>query len=120
MTHTLDLKSCCRARRFARLVLWAVLPTVTVQSGPGYSQSAVPARPDKLSDLRGEWMRAGAGFACKVPVPEKLRSAAIEPDVLSRACQHIGPFVIGDDGGAVTKVLGAPYRKLQQPNGRTA
>lgn len=83
------------------------------------AEAAQPEADDPLIGLRGEWIRAGAGFACRVAVPEKLRPAAIEA-VLSRACQHMGPFVIGDDVKAVMKVLGKPSRKLPQPKGQTA
>jgi hypothetical protein len=76
---------------------------------------------DPLIGLRGEWKRAGAGFACIVAVPEKLRDAVQQqPEALGRACQHIGPFVVGDDANVVTKALGRPHRTRPLPNGQTA
>lgn len=74
----------------------------------------------KATDLRGEWQRAGAGFACKVGTPKKLPPELIKPEILSRACLHMGPFGIGDDAQTLTTALGAPHRSLPQPNGMTA
>jgi hypothetical protein len=74
----------------------------------------------KATDLRGEWLRAGPGFACKVGVGEKLPPELINSDILARACLHMGPFVIGDDAQALVTALGAPHRALPQPNGAKA
>jgi hypothetical protein len=74
----------------------------------------------KATDLRGEWLRAGPGFACKVPAGEKLPPELITPEILGRACLYIGPFVIGDDAQALIAALGAPHRTLPQPNGAKA
>jgi hypothetical protein len=75
---------------------------------------------DDLTELRGEWTRAGAGFACKVPVKRQLASQEIEAGVLSRACQHLGPLVVGQDAQAVRAALGPPHKTLPQPNGASA
>jgi hypothetical protein len=72
----------------------------------------------KVSDLRGEWRHNGPGFACRVAtgsVPEKVLRA----EVLSRACQHIGPFVIGQQAQAHGAALGEPHRKHAGAPGQT-
>jgi hypothetical protein len=43
----------------------------------------------------------------------------LTPEVLARACQHIGPFVIGEEAKAVKAALGEPHRTLPGPDGRT-
>jgi hypothetical protein len=74
----------------------------------------------KATDLRGEWIRAGAGFACKVGAVAKLPPELLKPEILARACLHMGPFVVGDDAQALVTALGAPHRTLPQPNGVVA
>jgi hypothetical protein len=87
--------------------------------GTAHSQAPGGEPADKATELRGEWRRAGAGFACKVAVAGKLAPEQIKPEILSRACLHMGPFVVGDDASALT-ALGAPHRTLPQPKGATA
>ena len=72
-----------------------------------------------ITELRGEWSRNGPGFVCRVPAG-KLAPNAIDPDMLARACQHMGPFVIGDDVEVLKATLGAAHRTLPQPNGAQA
>ena len=72
------------------------------------------------SGLRGEWRRAGQGFACRVVSPRQLPHDATVADLLVRACQHIGPLSLGNDAKAVASILGPPHRTLPQPNGVTA
>jgi hypothetical protein len=69
-----------------------------------------------VTELRGEWSRNGPAFVCKVPAG-KLAPSAINPDMLARACQHMGPFVVGDDVQVLKATLGAPHRTLPQANG---
>jgi hypothetical protein len=88
---------------------------------PARSQAPQAADPgDKFADLRGEWQRAGAGFACVVKPPESLQSDKALPDAMARACSFLGAFALGDDPQAVTKLLGAPQRSLAQPQGAKA
>jgi hypothetical protein len=93
--------------------------------GPAYSQAPGATtgttidKGNKATDLRGEWQRIGPSFACKVNVREKLPPEQIKPEILARACLHMGPFVIGDAAQAL-RVLGAPHRTLPQPNGAAA
>jgi hypothetical protein len=74
----------------------------------------------RFAGLRGEWQRAGAGFACVVKPPKELRNDKSLPDHMARACSFLGPFAPGDDAQTVTKALGAPHRSLAQGNGTTA
>src|SRR5438034_10623939 len=74
----------------------------------------------KITGLRGEWRRAGAGFACVVKAPEKLEANPAMPAILARACTFLGLFALGDDAGAVVKALGTPHRTLAQPGGAKA
>ena len=99
----------------------AVFVLVGMGSGlePVHSQTAGGATgngADKVRDLRGEWLRAGPGFVCKVPGDGKLPPEAIRPDILMKPCLHMGPFVVGDDAQTATKVLGTPHRTISQPN----
>jgi hypothetical protein len=114
---------CFAARTFPR---WSLVIVVLLAGLDGNLATAQPAgaaktvdKGVKATDLRGEWQRAGAGFACKV-APGKLPPELIKPDILTRACLHLGPFVIGDDAQALTTALGAPHRSLPQPNGAVA
>ena len=52
-----------------------------------------------IAGLRGEWSRTGPSFACRVTTQGKLPPEAIKPDVLTKACLHMGPLGIGDAGG---------------------
>jgi hypothetical protein len=72
----------------------------------------------KASDLRGEWFRAGAGFGCKVSAA-KLPPDLLKPDILAKACLHMGPFGVGENVQTLTTSLGAPPRTLPQSNGAT-
>jgi hypothetical protein len=73
-----------------------------------------------LRDLRGEWHRAGAGFACRVGPAPKLPPEAIKPEILTRACLHMGPLVVGDEVKTLSAIAPAPHRTLPQQNGATA
>jgi hypothetical protein len=111
--------------RFAAVVVLLVAG-LGVGAEPAHSQVAGgPAgntidKGIKATDLRGEWLRAGEGFGCKVGAVAKLPPELLKPDILARACLHMGPFVIGDDAQALTKALGAPHRTRPQPNGAVA
>jgi hypothetical protein len=87
---------------------------------PGAKAAKSVETNNQFPDLRGEWRRAGAGFACVVKAPEKLQPGPALPVVLARACSFLGPLALGDDAQAVTKALGAPHRSLAQPNEATA
>jgi hypothetical protein len=82
--------------------------------------TARAAASDAAGGLRGEWKRAGAGFTCIVETKKRPPPAGTKPEILARACQHLGPFVVGDDASKVKALLGAPFRTLPQPNGNTA
>jgi hypothetical protein len=87
------------------------------------AQSAVTAAQapsaDTLRDVRGEWKRAGAGFACAAKMPQQLTPAQLEA-LITRTCLHLGPLVIGDAADRAIAALGQPHRTLNQPKGRVA
>jgi hypothetical protein len=93
---------------------------------PAYSQAPGAAAGNAIgnritaADLRGEWQRVGPGFACKVTTEGKLPPDLLKPEIMARACLHMGPFGIGEDAKTLTAALGAPVRTLPQPNGATA
>jgi hypothetical protein len=110
-----------------RLGVALVVVAVATALSPAAHPQSVADKPGNAvginntsSGLRGEWRRAGAGFACAVKAPEKLEPNSAMPDVLTRACTFLGPFALGDDARSVTKALGAPHRTLPQPGGATA
>ena len=118
----------CFAPRTSFRWLVAVLLLASLDCSPqrAYGQSAGGAggntinKGTKASDLRGEWLRAGPGFVCKVGPVAKQPPDQIKPDLLARACLHMGPFVIGDSVQALKTALGTPHRTLPQPNGTLA
>ncbi len=55
---------------------------------------------------RGEFIRAGGGFSCKVGADQKVRPEH-GPYLTEQACLHMGPFAIGGDS-ALVKALGKP------------
>ncbi|EJN07339.1 hypothetical protein PMI42_07877 [Bradyrhizobium sp. YR681] len=61
-------------------------------------------------ELRGQWLRAGPGFACKVETGK--RGTPPDPDVLSFACLRMGALGVGISEGSLKAVLGEPHRKL--------
>jgi hypothetical protein len=106
---------------------WMLLFLVTAVVAAGFRPDPAQAQPrdaagsaTKSEELRGEWRRAGAGFACVVGPTAKLAAQAIKPELLTRACLHLGPFVVGDDAQVLKTALGAPPRTLPQPSGATA
>jgi hypothetical protein len=64
----------------------------------------------KVTELRGEWLRNGPGFACRVATAQKLPPEAVTPEVLSLACLHMGPLGIGQDAQALKAAPGEPHR----------
>ncbi|WP_244563560.1 hypothetical protein [Bradyrhizobium sp. ORS 285] len=89
---------------------------------PAAARPAPPpglAVPADLKDLRGEWKRAGAGFACVVTPPRQL-SQELLLAVMARACLRLGPLVVGDAAATATAALGQPHRTLKQPQDKVA
>ncbi len=91
--------------------------TVAAAAAAVLLAAALPARSVELG--RGEWRRAGAGFACVVGGPKDL-PPSVTPDMLMLACMHMGPFVIGGDAGTLPSVLGPPHRTVAQPKASDA
>lgn len=83
-------------------------------------RSGGAAASQALSGLSGEWRRAGAGFACVVGPAGELPRQALEPDLLAKACLHMGPFAIGGTASSLTLALGKPAHTLPQPQDSTA
>ena len=68
-------------------------------------------------ELRGEWLRAGPGFACKVGAGKRVD--APDPEVLSFACQRMGELGVGTSEASLKAVLGEPQRKMPPANNGT-
>jgi hypothetical protein len=101
------------------LAITALLCGGTVHGqAPGAGAASPDEKIEKLSDLRGEWLRNGPGFACKVAVGARLPPEVIAGEALSLACLHLGPFGIGQDAKALTTALGEPHQKLENTPGQ--
>ncbi|UFZ07493.1 DUF2845 domain-containing protein [Bradyrhizobium ontarionense] len=108
--------------RAGTALLLLVAAVLLASRGPAaIAQSAAPAQglPADLKDLRGEWKRAGAGFGCKVVPPRQL-SQELLLAVMARACQRLGPLVVGDAASTAAGALGPPHRTLKQPRDQVA
>jgi hypothetical protein len=84
-------------------------------------QGAPPRPPQGKTpdpELRGQWLRAGQTFACKVEAGKRITPP--DPDILSFACQRMGALGVGISEASLKAVLGEPHRKLPQPNNATA
>ncbi|GLH81153.1 hypothetical protein SSBR45G_60620 [Bradyrhizobium sp. SSBR45G] len=91
------------------------------KAAPPAARPAPPAPelPDDLKGVRGEWKRAGAGFACTV-TPARQLSQELLLAVMARACMRLGPLVVGDPAATATTALGQPHRTLKQPQDKVA
>jgi hypothetical protein len=113
-------------RTFTRLLLLlaaALSPLFVAHAQEGAKAPAAPkATQQKQSgdELRGEWQRAGSGFACQVHSQKKLTPGPDMAVALARACQRMGPLGIGGDARTLKARLGEPFRSLPQPNDATA
>ncbi|EIG62382.1 hypothetical protein [Bradyrhizobium sp. WSM1253] len=89
-------------------------------SVPANSQGVQP-RPQqgKTPDpaLRGQWLRQGQTFACRVET--KKGAAPPDPDLLSFACQRMGALGVGISEASLKAALGEPHRKLPPANNAT-
>ena len=83
---------------------------------PGSGKKQEPPMPD----LRGEWRRAGDGFACELVSRKRLDPQSIQPEIMVRACLRMGPLVVGADATTLAPLLGTPARTVPQPKGATA
>lgn len=119
----------CLARRtFCRAPVVAVVLLAGLCSNlePAHGDPASGAggttisQPIKAFDLRGEWLRVGESFACRVGSVKELSQEQLKSDILARACLHLGPFTIGDGAQVLIKALGPPHRTLAQPKGAKA
>ena len=100
----------------------AIRKQLSRKSAPVASDREKPAAGTDatVTGLRGEWSRTGPSFVCRVTTQGKLPPEAINPDVLTKACLHIGPLGIGEAAESVKSALGQPHRKLQRPNDAAA
>lgn len=112
----------------AAMLAGSLAPSAHAQSAPRKTappaarpapSPPAPAVPDDLKDVRGEWKRAGAGFACTVTPPRQL-SQELLLAVMARACMRLGPLVVGDPAATATAALGQPHRMLKQPQDKVA
>lgn len=94
-------------------------PAAHAQSAARPTPTPTQAVPADMKDLRGEWSRAGAGFGCKVVPPRQLSQEQLLA-VMARACQRLGPLVVGDGADTATAALGPPHRTLKQPQDKVA
>src|SRR5690349_6114989 len=76
---------------------------------PPAKKAARPAK-DPADGLRGEWHRAGPGFACQVQSKQKLTPGPDMAMKLSMACQHMGPLIVGAEARVLDARFGAPFR----------
>ena len=68
-------------------------------------------------ELRGQWLRAGQGFGCKVDPSRRI--AVPEPELLGYACQRMGALGVGISEASLKAVLGEPQRKMPPANNGT-
>src|ERR1700744_5570730 len=109
-----------RRSGIARALLAALL--VASFAGAAQAQTTGAKAPDAkvhhITELRGQWSLNGPAFVCTVGTKEKLKPSADMAEMLARACQHMGPFVVGDDAQVLKQTLGEPHRTMPpQPNG---
>lgn len=97
----------------------SVIGASSLDAGRSQAADGTPGAP-VVSYQRGEWIRAGAGFACRVPSTQRIPPEAIRPEEMTRACLHMGPFVIGDEAQTLKSLLGTPHRTHPLPKGATA
>jgi len=88
------------------LVLLGIFAPV---SGQGTSPSPQGGKPPD-PELRGQWLRVGQTFACKVEAGKRITPP--DPDVLSFACQRMGALGVGISETSLKAVLGEPHRRL--------
>jgi hypothetical protein len=86
-------------------------PTANGQGAPPKVQEAKTPDPE----LRGEWLRAGQSFACRVAT----NKGAPDPELLSFACQRMGALGVGISEASLKTVLGEPHRKIPPANNGT-
>jgi len=104
---------------------WLVAGSAVALSLLGVSVAAngqaAPPRPQQAKtpdpELRGQWLKAGAAFACRVEAGKRV--TAPDPEILSYACQRMGALGVGISEAALKAVLGEPHRKLPPSNGAT-
>jgi hypothetical protein len=95
------------------LCLLGLPASVTGQGASPRPQQAKTPDPE----LRGQWLRAGQAFACRVEAGKRV--TAPEPEVLSYACQRMGALGVGIPEASLKAVLGEPHRKMPPANNGT-
>jgi hypothetical protein len=96
----------------ARVSAWIV------RTGEWPRRSATTAAGhDPDPELRGQCLRQGQTFACRVEAGK--RATPPDPDILSFACQHMGALGVGISEASLKAVLGEPHRKLPPANNAT-
>ncbi|WP_453957908.1 hypothetical protein [Bradyrhizobium japonicum] len=95
------------------LVLLGIFAPVNGQGTSPSSQGGKPPDPE----LRGQWLRVGQTFACKVEAGKRITPP--DPDVLSFACQRMGALGVGISEASLKAALGEPHRKLPPADNAT-
>ncbi|MCS3494976.1 hypothetical protein M2189_006064 [Bradyrhizobium japonicum] len=95
------------------LVLLGIFAPVNGQGTSPSPQSGKPPDPE----LRGQWLRVGQTFACKVEAGKRITPP--DPDALSFACQRMGALGVGISEASLKAALGEPHRKLPPANNAT-
>jgi hypothetical protein len=82
-------------------------------NGQGASPRPPSSKPPD-PELRGQWLRVGQTFACKVEAGKHITPP--DPDILSFACQRMGALGVGISEASLKAVLGEAHRKLPPAN----
>ncbi|WP_229184320.1 hypothetical protein [Bradyrhizobium oropedii] len=96
---------------FPSTAILGLLASLMSSPMPALAQGVKAPSPDP--ELRGEWRRAGPGFACEVVTGNKQQP---DPDQLIIACQRLGALSVGVPESALIASFGEPQRKLDQPD----
>ncbi|WP_249143445.1 hypothetical protein [Bradyrhizobium liaoningense] len=92
------------------LFLLGMSASVNGQGAPSRPQGGKTPEPE----LRGQWIRAGQTFACKVEAGKRITPP--DPHILSFACQRMGALGVGISEASLKAVLGELHRKLPPAN----
>jgi hypothetical protein len=104
--------------RLSALILLGAAAVASLEAARAQAPTAAGESASLFKD--GEWIRSGAGFACRAAPVEQIPSDKFNPEDLGRACLHMGPFRVGSPAQTLKSVLGEPHKTLPQSKGMTA